>query len=75
MTRFEVRRTFLDEFDVQQAGGETILEYWIPAERLDELNANIVGRIQVVRTFGQDPGDDRPASHPEAPSPSSPSLP
>ncbi len=75
VTRFEVRRTFLDEFDVQQAGGETILEYWIPAERLDELNANIVGRIQVVRTFGQDPGDDRPASHPEAPSPSSPSLP
>jgi hypothetical protein len=26
----------------------TILGYWIPAEELDELNANIVGPIIVV---------------------------
>lgn len=51
VTRFDVRREFLDQFDVQQAGGETILEYWIPAERLEELNDNIVGVIEVVRTF------------------------
>jgi hypothetical protein len=36
---------------VQQAGGRTILEYWIPAEDLDELNENIVGRIEVVAEF------------------------
>ena len=51
VTRFDVRRAFLDEFDVQQAGGETILEYWIPAERLKELNDSIVGTIEVVQTF------------------------
>jgi hypothetical protein len=51
VTRFDVRRAFLDEFDVQQAGGETILEYWIPAERLEELNDSIVGTIEVVQTF------------------------
>jgi hypothetical protein len=51
VTRFEVRTAFLDEFEVQQVGGSTILEYWIPAERLDELNAAIVGRIEVVHTF------------------------
>jgi hypothetical protein len=26
----------------------TILEYWIPAEDLTDLNANIVGKIEVV---------------------------
>ncbi|GEA87030.1 hypothetical protein CCE01nite_09790 [Cellulomonas cellasea] len=48
VTRFEVRTDFLDAYDVQQVGGETILEYWIPAEDLDALNASIVGRIEVV---------------------------
>lgn len=51
VTRFGVRREFMDRYDVQQAGGQTILEYWIPAEDLDELNANIVGLIEVVAEF------------------------
>jgi hypothetical protein len=51
VTRFDVRRDFLDGFEVQQVGGRSILEYWIPAERLDDLNAAIVGRIELVRTF------------------------
>lgn len=32
VTRFAVRREFLDRYEVQQAGGESILEYWIPAD-------------------------------------------
>ena len=51
VTRFEVETAYLDRYDVQQAGGRTILEYWIPAEELDELNAHIVGLIEVVREF------------------------
>lgn len=51
VTRFEVRRDFLDRYSVQQAGGKTILEYWIPAEDLQELNRNIVGLIEVVTEF------------------------
>ena len=51
MTRFEVRKQFLDRYDVQQVGGQTILEYWIPAEDLAELNANIVGQIEVIAEF------------------------
>ncbi|MDM8083311.1 hypothetical protein QUV83_00840 [Cellulomonas cellasea] len=51
VTRFDVRRSFLDRYDVQQAGGETILEYWIPAEELEQFNDNIVGVIDVVHTF------------------------
>src|SRR3954467_15829534 len=48
VTRFRVRKSVLDQYDVQQVGGQTILEYWIPAEDLDEFNANILGEIDVV---------------------------
>src|SRR4051812_47376274 len=45
VTRFDVRKSFLDRYSVRQAGGRDVLEYWIPAEDLDELNANIIGAI------------------------------
>ena len=51
VTRFQVRRSFLDGYEVHQVGGQTILEYWIPAEDLSELNANIVGTIEVVAHY------------------------
>lgn len=51
VTRFEVRKDFLERYDVQQVGGSTILEYWIPADDLTELNRNIVGLIEVVAQF------------------------
>lgn len=51
VTRFEVETEFLRRYPVQQAGGRTILELWIPAAELDEFNAHIVGTIQVVHKF------------------------
>jgi hypothetical protein len=54
VTRFRVRRSFLDRYQVHQAGGRTILEYWIPAEDLADLNANIVGFIELVAEYHQD---------------------
>lgn len=51
VTRFDVDAEFLERYEVQQVGGRTILEYWIPAEDLDELNAHIVGLIEVVAEF------------------------
>ena len=51
VTRFNVKTTFLDAYAVQQVGGQTILEYWIPAENLQELNRNIVGLIEIVHSF------------------------
>ena len=51
VTRFHVRKSFLDPYYVQQVGGETILECWIPAEELEELNDNIVGTIDEVAKF------------------------
>ena len=51
VTRFRVRRDYLDRYEVQEAGGRAHQEYWIPAEEMDALNAAIVGLIEVVRTF------------------------
>lgn len=51
VTRFAVRRDFLDAYDVQTAGGRAHQEYWIPAEQLPLFNAAIVGEIEVVAEF------------------------
>ena len=51
VTRFEVLKAFLDKYEPQVAGGKAHEEYWIPAEDLAALNAAIVGKIEVVRTF------------------------
>jgi hypothetical protein len=51
VTRFEVRADFLSRYGVQDAGGRTHREYWIPAEDMDAFNAAIVGLIEVVRVF------------------------
>lgn len=48
VTRFEVEAEFMSRYAVQQVGGRTILEYWVPAEDLAELNANIIGRIELT---------------------------
>jgi hypothetical protein len=51
VTRFDVRRDFLDKYDVQEAGGLAHLEYWIPAEELSAFNEAIIGRIVVTAEF------------------------
>jgi hypothetical protein len=48
VTRFDVRRNFLDNYSVQRAGGSAHLEYWIPAEEMNAFNEAIVGEIEVV---------------------------
>jgi hypothetical protein len=49
--RFELRKSFADRFPVQTVGASHHTELWIPAEDLEELNANIVGPIELVATF------------------------
>ena len=51
VTRFSVRRDFIDRYDVRQVGGKEHLEYWIPAEDLPAFNDAIVGHIEVVAEF------------------------
>ncbi len=49
--QFEVDKTFLDSFEVHQVGSRVHVEYWIPAERLDDFNQHIVGPITLVAEF------------------------
>ncbi|MBY2985262.1 ADP-ribosylation/crystallin J1 [Rhizobium johnstonii] len=51
VTKFDVRKDYLDGHAVQEAGGRAHLEYWIPAEEMDQFNAAIVGTIEVTKTF------------------------
>lgn len=51
VTRFEVNKTYLDQFPIEVVGGSQHSEYWIPAERLEEFNEQIIGKIEVIRKF------------------------
>ncbi len=52
VTRFQVRRAFMQNYKVETVGGAMHTEWWIPAEDLEALNANIVGLIEVIQEFG-----------------------
>ncbi len=51
VTRFQVKKSFMDRYVQQQAGDKHHLEWWIPAEDLEELNDNLVGLIEVVGEY------------------------
>jgi hypothetical protein len=51
VTGFSVRKSFMDRHPVQKVGGDRHTEWWIPAEDLDDLNDNIVGRIEVIGEY------------------------
>jgi len=51
VTRFHVRSEFMARYTVQTVGGSAHTEWWVPAEDLEELNANIVGLIEVIHEF------------------------
>ena len=52
VTKFEVRKEFMDRYPIKKVGGRDHTEWWIPAEDLEELNANIVGKIEVTGEYG-----------------------
>lgn len=51
VTRFEVKKSFMDSYEVQQVGSSYHQEWWIPAEELETLNDNIVGSIEVIGKY------------------------
>jgi hypothetical protein len=51
VTRFRVRADYARRFSVQTVGGRQHQELWVPADDLDEFNANIVGPIEIVAAF------------------------
>lgn len=51
VTVFKVRKEFMSRYDIHKVGGENHTEWWIPAEDLEALNANIVGSIEVIGEY------------------------
>ncbi len=42
-------------YPIQRVGGAHHTEWWVPAEDLEELNRNIVGKIEVIKEFRASP--------------------
>jgi hypothetical protein len=57
--RFQVLKDYLDRFATHEAGGRACVEYWIPAEGLEDFNDHIVGTIEVIREFRSN-GEQQP---------------
>ncbi|WP_315814365.1 ADP-ribosylation/crystallin J1 [Paraflavitalea speifideaquila] len=51
VTKFQVRTDYVTKFQVQNVGGEIHNELWVPAEELEEFNSNIIGKIEVTKSF------------------------
>ena len=51
VTKFKVKKCFLDKYEKQVVGASCHAELWIPAEELEQLNQNIVGEIEVLSVF------------------------
>lgn len=49
--RFDVDAVYLSRFELRRVGGRGIEELWVPAEELDEFNAHIVGKIELVAEY------------------------
>lgn len=54
VTRFRVRKAFMDRYEVQKVGGAHHTEWWVPAEELEALNDNIIGLIEVIGEYRGD---------------------
>lgn len=51
VTKFEIDDTYCRQFEVHQVGGGYHKELWIPAERLEEFNMHIIGKICIIGEF------------------------
>jgi hypothetical protein len=51
VTKFVLADSFLESFEPHTVGSALHVEYWIPAEQLQEFNASIQGRISVESGF------------------------
>jgi hypothetical protein len=48
---FDLAEDYLQQFPIQNVGGEIHNELWVPAGQLEEFNDNIVGEIRLVKSF------------------------
>ena len=59
VTHFELEDGYAGRFAVQTVGAREHQELWVPAEQLEEFNANITGRITVdAKLYGSSLSDE-----------------
>ena len=51
VTEFEISDTYFNEYEVQNVGGANHNELWIPSEKMDEFNKQIIDGIRVSGAF------------------------
>lgn len=51
VVEFDVDAEYLRSFELKKVGAAHHLEYWIPAEQLQEFNRHIRGAIRVIDKF------------------------
>ena len=51
VTAFDLAEDYLQQFAVQNVGGEIHNELWVAADQLEEFNNNIIGEIRLVQSF------------------------
>lgn len=51
VTAFDLPEEFLERYPVQTVGGRVAQELWVPAEELEEFNAQIVGPIRLLHVY------------------------
>lgn len=51
VTRFQVKKNFMDRYEIHKVGSQLHTEWWVPAEDLEQLNDNIVGLIEVIGEY------------------------
>ena len=51
VTKFSVKTSFMDRYEIKTVGAQHHTEWWIPAEDLEEMNDNIVGEIEIIAKY------------------------
>lgn len=52
--KFTVEDSYISQFEVHTVGRHYHEELWIPAEELENFNAHIIGKIEIVKVFERD---------------------
>lgn len=52
--KFHINADYFEKFEVRNVGGQNHNELWVPSEKMDEFNSNIVGLIDIVKKFNKD---------------------
>lgn len=48
VTTFQIDDDYISKYTVQTVGASYHQEFWIPAEKLEEFNRHIIGKIHVI---------------------------